>query len=137
MSTVESAGPADTTRAANASEDANPRKTLSACGICGSRRLHYAFSKGEHRIVQCADCRLLMLNPQPSDQELAEIYSDHYFLEAGEGHDSNDADRLKTATAPNIYRKSLDIAGAPAAHCWRSAAAGANCLPRRKDSAIR
>jgi iron(III) transport system substrate-binding protein len=56
------------------------RRTVDACPICISRRLHYAFSQYGYRVVRCADCGLLLLNPQPSDAELAAIYSTEYFL---------------------------------------------------------
>src|SRR6201746_883253 len=38
---------------------------LAACPLCASPRLHYAFSRGAYRVVRCADCRLMLLNPQP------------------------------------------------------------------------
>jgi glycosyltransferase involved in cell wall biosynthesis/2-polyprenyl-3-methyl-5-hydroxy-6-metoxy-1,4-benzoquinol methylase len=56
------------------------RPPLSACPICDSRRIYYAFSRQEYRLVRCADCTLLMMNPQPSDAELDAIYSRDYFL---------------------------------------------------------
>lgn len=57
------------------------------CAICSSNRLHYAFSLKSHRVMRCEDCALMFLNPQPSDQELADIYTAEYFL----GHDSRKA----------------------------------------------
>jgi 2-polyprenyl-3-methyl-5-hydroxy-6-metoxy-1,4-benzoquinol methylase len=42
--------------------------------------MYYAFSHHGYRVVRCADCRLLMLNPQPSDDELIAIYTAEYFL---------------------------------------------------------
>ncbi|MBF0474794.1 MAG: class I SAM-dependent methyltransferase [Deltaproteobacteria bacterium] len=49
----------------------------------------------------CQDCGLLLLNPQPSDEELDAIYGPEYFLgnslENGTDHQS----RLKQATAVN------------------------------------
>lgn len=80
------------------------RPVLSACPICESRRLHYAFSHHGYRVVRCADCRLLMLNPQPSDAELAQIYNHTYFL----GDDTPEGRALvaemKSATARRYLR---------------------------------
>lgn len=48
-------------------EDANwnePRRVLGACPLCSGHRLHYAFSNEGDRVVRCADCRLMLLNPQ-------------------------------------------------------------------------
>lgn len=42
-------------------------RLLFACPVCHGRRLHYALSAGSHRVVRCADCRLMLLNPQPED----------------------------------------------------------------------
>jgi len=53
---------------------------LTECRICRSDRLRYAFSRDGLRLEQCEDCGLLFQNPQPSDEELAKIYSQHYFL---------------------------------------------------------
>lgn len=75
------------------------RVAVPACPLCASRRLHYAFSKQAHRVVHCADCRFMLLNPQPSDAELAAIYDAHYFI--GTAESANDAlvAEMKTATA--------------------------------------
>jgi glycosyltransferase involved in cell wall biosynthesis/SAM-dependent methyltransferase len=53
---------------------------LSTCPLCDGRQLHYAFSKQKYRVVRCAQCRLMLLNPQPSDEELRRIYTESYFL---------------------------------------------------------
>ncbi len=42
--------------------------------------MYYAFSVTSHRVVRCEECGFMTLNPQPTDQELAEIYSKDYFL---------------------------------------------------------
>lgn len=75
------------------------RPLLSTCPVCESRHLHYSFSHHGYRVVRCDDCHLLMLNPQPSDAELADIYSATYFL----GDDTPEGRRqvadMKAATA--------------------------------------
>jgi SAM-dependent methyltransferase len=56
------------------------RPLLAFCPLCASKRLHYVFSHQGYRVVRCADCRLMLLNPQPGERELAAIYSATYFL---------------------------------------------------------
>src|SRR5260370_7595279 len=53
---------------------------LNDCPLCRSRRVGYAFSHRESRVVRCPDCRLMFLNPQPSAAQLAAIYNADYFL---------------------------------------------------------
>jgi glycosyltransferase involved in cell wall biosynthesis/SAM-dependent methyltransferase len=51
---------------------------------------------------------LLLRNPQPSDAELAEIYTEHYFLGSGSSHGLIDeTSRLKRATAAS-YLESIE-----------------------------
>jgi SAM-dependent methyltransferase len=75
------------------------RPTLASCPLCGGGRLRYAFSVGGYRLVRCADCRLLMLNPQPSPAELAEVYHPHYFLGAESVEGREHLRQIKGATA--------------------------------------
>jgi glycosyltransferase involved in cell wall biosynthesis/SAM-dependent methyltransferase len=115
-------GMVDAGRQPDASHDGLPdaaRPTLACCPLCRSRRLHYAFSIGRPpavaaaaaaaglRVVRCDDCRLMLLNPQPSDAELAAIYGAGYFVGTGGAADAAaaDAGRLKAATA----RRYLDL----------------------------
>ena len=76
------------------------RPTLTACPLCTLDDLQYQFSHRGSSIVRCAGCGLLMRNPQPSDAELAAIYSEHYFLGAdAPGGLPEETHRLKRATA--------------------------------------
>ena len=75
------------------------RVSLAACPLCEGRRLAYAFPVAGHRLVRCADCRLSMLNPQPSAAELAAIYDAGYFLGADTTAGREHLRRLKGATA--------------------------------------
>ncbi|MBF0496847.1 MAG: glycosyltransferase [Deltaproteobacteria bacterium] len=75
---------------------------VKVCPCCNNNKLYYLFSiRDTHRVVMCQDCGLLLLNPQPSDEELDAIYGPEYFLgnslENGTDHQS----RLKQATAVN------------------------------------
>jgi SAM-dependent methyltransferase len=67
---------------------------LAHCPICRGERLVYQFTHATTPIVRCKRCRLLMRSPQPSDSELAAIYTEQYFLIPGA-----EADRLKRETA--------------------------------------
>lgn len=62
------------------SETAAQGPRLDACPICSSRRLQFAFSHQGYRIERCAECDFHCLNPQPSDDQLAAIYSTYYVL---------------------------------------------------------
>jgi SAM-dependent methyltransferase len=76
---------------------------LAACPLCGGSALVYQFTHESTPIVRCGECGLLMRNPQPSDAELASIYTRAYFIghehEAEYLHDASDTDRLKRGTA--------------------------------------
>jgi SAM-dependent methyltransferase len=90
---------------ASAEQDADQAQpVLSACPLCAGARLEYAFSAAGQRLVRCADCRLLMSNPQPSPAELAAIYHPSYFLGAESAGGREQLRRLKGASA----RKYLD-----------------------------
>jgi SAM-dependent methyltransferase len=56
------------------------RPQLTRCPLCSHDHLVYQFTHEITPIVRCAGCSLLMRNPQPSDAELAAIYTDTYFI---------------------------------------------------------
>ena len=73
------------------------RIPLSGCPLCGGEHLSYLFATAGTPIVRCDRCGLVLRNPQPSESELAAIYTDSYFLgDSGEGSETN---RLKRDTA--------------------------------------
>ena len=73
------------------------RFPLTCCPLCGGERLSYLFAHAGTPIDRCDRCGLVMRNPQPSDDELAAIYTDNYFGgDSGEGSETN---RLKRSTA--------------------------------------
>ena len=77
----------------------NRRVPVTNCPICDGRRFRYLFSVAEHRLVKCAECNFTLMNPQPSNTELAGIYNRDYFL--GRGEESKEATfaglKLRTA----------------------------------------
>jgi glycosyltransferase involved in cell wall biosynthesis/2-polyprenyl-3-methyl-5-hydroxy-6-metoxy-1,4-benzoquinol methylase len=73
--------------------------SVKACLVCGGPRVYYLFSVTGHRVVQCSDCGLVFLNPQPSDEELSRIYDENYFLGSNSDLGRQAASELKRATA--------------------------------------
>lgn len=69
------------------------------CPVCASPRLGYAFSHSRYRIARCTDCHVMFTNPQPSDEQLAEIYNEHYFLGADSDEGRQSTREMKRATA--------------------------------------
>jgi 2-polyprenyl-3-methyl-5-hydroxy-6-metoxy-1,4-benzoquinol methylase len=75
------------------------RHPAKACHVCGGARFYYLFSAADYRVVRCDDCGLVFLNPQPSDDELARIYSADYFLGSNTDKSSQAVREIKQATA--------------------------------------
>ena len=73
------------------------RPVHTKCPLCGGDRLSYLFTHAGTPIVRCDRCRLMMRNPQPSDAELAAIYTSGYFL--GGCDTASETNRLKQGTA--------------------------------------
>src|SRR5262245_21065474 len=75
---------------------------LVVCPLCRHEQLVYQFTHDVSPIVRCDGCSLLLRNPQPSDAQLAAIYTDTYFLGAsttGTEKFAHEVDALKRATA--------------------------------------
>src|ERR1700737_4237056 len=77
------------------------------CPSCRCRSLHYDFSCEGFRVVECAGCGLMMLNPQPSDGQLAEIYGTDYYLGDPSEQGRQQFAEMKRATA-RIYLEELE-----------------------------
>jgi len=67
--------------------------------VCGSRHLYYSFSLAHHRVVQCNYCRLMLINPQPSDETLRNIYGGNYFIFSDKNEGVRHVQNLKKSTA--------------------------------------
>lgn len=78
---------------------ANERPSVKTCHVCESVRVYYLFSTSGHRVVRCEDCGLVFLNPQPSEDELARIYTPDRFLGSDSKAGQREASELKLATA--------------------------------------
>jgi ubiquinone/menaquinone biosynthesis C-methylase UbiE/CTP:molybdopterin cytidylyltransferase MocA len=82
----------------------NKNKTKSKweqCPVCNGKFIHYAFSLENHRIVKCDGCGFMGINPQPTDQEIENIYSDNYFLLSNSKEGEKHSRYLKYTTAQN------------------------------------
>jgi 2-polyprenyl-3-methyl-5-hydroxy-6-metoxy-1,4-benzoquinol methylase len=90
------------TKATNVEPPSTKRPAVKACHICGSVRFYYLLSTSDYRMVRCDDCGLLFLNPQPSDEELAKIYTANYFLASDNDAAGRAISEIKLATA-GIY----------------------------------
>jgi SAM-dependent methyltransferase len=87
----------------------------SDCLICGSHRLKYLFLSHGYRVDQCLTCGLRFLNPQPSDEVLAGIYSEHYALGDPSPEGMRRVAGMKRATASLYLQQLLDFTGSPPA----------------------
>ncbi len=85
--------------------DNNSRFAFNSCIICGSRKLHYAFTLKGHRVVRCDDCGFMLINPQPSDIMLDKIDDGNYLAFSSENNDPYNIERLKKIVAD----KYLDV----------------------------
>ena len=74
-------------------------KSAVYCHVCSSPRVYYAFSVQEFRLLGCRDCGHMMLNPPPSDEDLAEIYGPQYALTTDDPSAESQFARMKQATA--------------------------------------
>ena len=84
---------------------------MSRCPLCGGDRLSYLFAHAGTPIVRCERCGLVLRNPQPSDEELAAIYTSGYFLgDTGQGSETN---RLKRETAAGYLNEIEAATGRP------------------------
>lgn len=81
------------------------------CPICESARIEYAFISRGNQINKCKDCDFMFLNPQPSDEVLAYIYSDGYFLKEKTPEDEEQVQEMKKATADLYIQQLLSLCG--------------------------
>src|SRR4051812_38551430 len=78
-----------------------------ACRICGSDVLRVLFERFGRNVVECSECGVQFLDPQPTDEDLEKIYTSQYFLNDRDSISPEAVSRLKRATA-SLY---LDYIG--------------------------
>jgi SAM-dependent methyltransferase len=87
-----------------ASEQDSPYPRVAACPVCQGKRVYYAFPVGDHRLDRCKDCGLCLLNPQPSDEQLAPLGTATAFPGDSE-HSRQQTAAMKQATARRYLRE--------------------------------
>ncbi|GAB1454705.1 class I SAM-dependent methyltransferase [Draconibacterium sp.] len=58
------------------------------CSICTREKIEVKFFKNGYPIIHCNDCGHLYTDHEPTDQEVAEIYSDDYFFKGEVGYEN-------------------------------------------------
>ena len=87
------------------------RRIEVTCRVCESPRYRVFLSARGYRIVECSDCGLRYINPQPSDLQLFEFYS-HYDAEGTWRGDAEQRFDRKLCAWIQKYQKSgcvLDV----------------------------
>jgi 2-polyprenyl-3-methyl-5-hydroxy-6-metoxy-1,4-benzoquinol methylase len=82
-----------------------PGRISVACDLCGSRDAAYLFTKDHDTYVRCRACRLIYLDPQPSNAELEAIYGADYYKPWGISEDAAGVERLKKRTFRSLFRR--------------------------------
>lgn len=78
------------------------RRLLTQCPICQNGEIREKLRREDMTVFRCAACSFVFQNPQPSDQELATIYSSEYFIETDNHERLED---MKRATARLYYKQ--------------------------------
>lgn len=84
---------------------------IKSCPICESTRIEYAFISRGNPINQCKDCDFMFLNPQPSDEALAQIYSTGHFPYEQSLEGKEHIQEMKLATAELYLEELLALCG--------------------------
>ena len=79
---------------------------MNICVICNSPEIAKKFPFRHYIVYACGNCQFQWLDPQPTDVELAEIYSNQYFLDEGDAEITELVNKLKRATA-SLYLDQL------------------------------
>lgn len=87
--------------------------TATSCIICGGAKVHYNFSLADQRVEECAGCKLMRLSPQPTDEQLREIYDANYFILSGDAEGQEHVSALKSSTASGYLDRLEAYVGRP------------------------
>lgn len=79
------------------------------CEVCGGSTFREIFMKEDHHFVRCTDCRLIRIDPQPTEQTLDEIYGAHYYDAWGVTGNTPSVRNLKCATFRRHLRTVSDL----------------------------
>lgn len=103
---------------------------VNTCTICKSRNLHYAFTLGEHRMVRCDDCGFMLINPQPTDETLGQIYGGDYFVLSADDEGLRHVESLKKSTADSYLDLLLPSSSAVSGSLLEIGCGGGDFLSR-------
>jgi SAM-dependent methyltransferase len=67
--------------------------------VCGATGVSHKFTSKGNPVWECSRCHLVFLHPQPSDEVLAGIYSEGYFMEGDNEQDRAITSAMKAETA--------------------------------------
>jgi SAM-dependent methyltransferase len=76
----------------------SPRVRIGKCPVCGGTAFADRVRFPSMTIINCQGCGLALQNPQPSDDELTEIYGPDYFIGVGANR-ATQFDTVKRGTA--------------------------------------
>jgi cyclopropane fatty-acyl-phospholipid synthase-like methyltransferase len=77
--------------------------TKRLCETCGGSEFRHLFTRNAQNFSRCRSCRLVRIDPQPTDEVLAAIYSGKYFDAWGVQTDADQVLKLKKDT----FRKNI------------------------------
>lgn len=80
---------------------------LAVCAVCGGVG-RFAYVKRGFEIYRCSGCATLFVSPIPTEEQLARIYSENYFVGAGEGYGYANYDEDKRPSI-RVFHKYLDM----------------------------
>jgi len=77
----------------------NPQPVFHSCPLCQTGRIRQRYRHAPLPIQYCENCDIEFLDPQTSDAELVRIYSEQYFIGAGDADAQRHVSDLKSRTA--------------------------------------
>jgi len=88
-------------------------ETNNVCVLCGGQKgkkipFAYAYKNRELRAVKCSFCKLITIQPQPSADEITEMYAEQYFTLADKSLLHGEQDYL-TATANADHSEKINF----------------------------
>lgn len=111
------------------------------CIVCASATSRAFLTHGRFQVRSCVGCQLRFLDPQPTDQELEELYGEAYFARAAPGAPGYDGyaaeidclratfvQRLTLLPSPNAPGRLLDVGAALGLFVERARARGWDAL---------
>ena len=76
------------------------------CFHCQSDKVEYKFQIERYPLYQCMECEIAFLHPQPTSEQLADIYNEDYILGGQTVEGETRVSQMKGATA-KLYLQEL------------------------------